>query len=81
MSQDQNLVRAVGHQLGFLLRRVSRLGAALTGLAALAQQPVHAGLRAQVDAAVQQDRVHLAGRLVSEFRRVQHRENARAFLL
>src|SRR5450756_492367 len=61
------LIRAVGHQLGFLLRRVSRLGAAAAGLAALAQQPVHAGLRAQVGAAVQQDHVNLAGRLVGEF--------------
>ena len=74
------LVRAVGHQLGFLLRRVGGLGAALPGLAALAQQPVHGGLRAQVDAAVQQDRVHLAGGLVGELRRVQHRENVHSLL-
>ena len=74
------LVRAVSHQLGFLLRRVGGLGAALPGLAALAQQPVHCGLRAQVDAAVQQDRVHLAGGLVGELRRVQHRENVRSLV-
>src|SRR6266851_4266362 len=60
------LVRAVGHQLGFLLRRVGRLRAAVAGLAALAQQPVHGRFRAQVGAAVQQDRVYLARGLVGE---------------
>ena len=54
------LVRAMSHQLGFLFRRVSGLGAPLAGLAALAQQPVHGGLRAQVGALIQQDRPCLA---------------------
>jgi hypothetical protein len=64
------------------LRIVGRvaLGAALAALAAFAQQPVHRGLGAQVDALVQQDRPHLANGLVGEPRRIQHRQHLLALL-
>lgn len=53
--------------LGFDPRRVGGLAAPLTDLAVVvAQQPIHRGLRAQVGAFVEQDRVHLTGREVDE---------------
>jgi len=58
-------------QLRLLPRRVARVRAAVAGGAALAQEPVHAGLRAQVTALVEQDRVRLRDRLVGEAGRVQ----------
>src|ERR1700722_10826641 len=58
-------------QLGFLPRRGGGVRGALARGAALAQEPVRAGLRAQVAALVEQDRVRLRDRLVGEAGRVQ----------
>jgi hypothetical protein len=74
------LVGPVSFQFGLVLRRVRGLGASFAGLAAFAQQAVHGGLRAQVDALVQQDRPHLPWGLVGEARRVQHGQHMLAFL-
>jgi hypothetical protein len=65
-----------GHELGFLRRRVDGVRAALPAGAALTQQPVHRGLRAQVAALIQQDRVRLGDGLVREPRRVQPGQDA-----
>jgi len=73
-------IRAGREQFRFLPRRVGRVRAAVAGGAAPAQQPVHRGLRAQVAALVQQDRVRLGHRLVGEPRGVQFRQDA-LFLL
>ena len=61
-----DLVRRRGEQLGLHRGGVDGLPAALAGFPGRAQQPVEGGLRAEVDALVQEDRPGLAGGQVSE---------------
>jgi hypothetical protein len=49
-------------------------------LPAFAQQSVHGGLRAQIDAFIQQDRPYLARGLVGEAGRVQYRQHLLALI-
>ena len=70
------LVGPAGHDLGLRMVRVAALGAALADRPVLGQNPVHRALGAQVDAFVQQRRVH-CGSAVREARRAQHLEHLR----
>lgn len=66
----------MGDELGLDPRRMDRLTASFThGLVGLAQQPIHRGLRAQVAALVEQDRVHLTRCQVDEAVLVEDREH------
>ena len=66
MSQVQNLVRAVGDQLGPDPGRMGGLGAALADLVRERHHPVHGADGGQVDAIIEQDGIHLGRGLVGE---------------
>ena len=74
-----NLVGPAGDQFGFDRRRVSGPPATFTGPATGAQQPVARGLRAQVDALVQQGRPHLGRCQSNKPVAVQHVQDDLAF--
>ncbi len=69
----------MSNQLWLHRSRVGGLAAAITGLAALTQQPIHRGLAAQVDALVEQRGIYHRRRHVSEALRVQHRQYVLTF--
>ena len=75
MSPGPHLVGCPGHHLGLRMVRVAALGPALPDRLVPGQDPVHRPLRAQVDALVQQRRVHFRGSAVREARRTQHLED------
>src|SRR6202171_4071368 len=70
-----HLIRPVGDEFGFHLRGMGGLGAALTHLARLAQQPIEGRLRAEGDTFVEQRGPHLGRGHVDEPVAVQHVED------
>src|SRR6202171_156427 len=70
-----HLIRPVGDEFGFHLRGMGGLGAALTHLARLAQQPIEGRLRTEVDTVVEQRGPHLGRGHVDEPVAVQHVED------
>ena len=77
MSQDHTSLGAAGYHLGLRVVGMAALSPALADRLVLGQDAVHRPLRTQIDALVQQRRVHFRGSAVREARRAQHTEDLR----
>ena len=75
-----HLVWPGGGELGLHRRRVGGLSSSLAGAARGAQQPVEGGLRAEIDALMEQDRPHLRRREIDEPVAVQRVQDRPPFL-